>query len=89
MDINERSALAGSSKWIGDLALNTPYTPSIETLDTFKCDYLAHGDDIPTNENGHTIYDEIIAKKKIKSFQKNRRNFNYSYHRSLIIRNER
>ena len=70
MDINERSALAGSSKWIGDLALNTPYTPSIETLDTFKCDYLAHGDDIPTNENGHTIYDEIIAKKRLRVFKR-------------------
>ena len=70
MDINERSALAGSSKWIGDLALNTPYTPTIETLDTFKCDYLAHGDDIPTNENGHTIYDEIIAKKRLRVFKR-------------------
>ena len=50
MDINERSLLAGASKWIGELALDTPYTPTIGTLDTFKCDYLAHGDDIPTNK---------------------------------------
>ena len=49
MDIKERSSLAGSSKWIGEVALDTPYTPSIETLDTYKCDYLDHGDDIPTN----------------------------------------
>ena len=70
MDINERSSLAGSCKWIGDLALNTPYTPTIETLDTFKCDYLAHGDDIPTNELGNTIYDEIIAKKRLRVFRR-------------------
>ena len=70
MDINERSSLAGSSKWIGDLALNTPYTPTVETLDTFKCDYLAHGDDIPTNEYGNTIYDEIIAKKRLRVFRR-------------------
>lgn len=70
MDINERSSLAGSSKWIGEVALNTPYTPSIETLDTYKCDYLAHGDDIPTNENGDTIYDDIIAKKRLRVFRR-------------------
>ena len=52
MDIKERSSLAGSSKWIEEVALDTPYTPTIETLDTYKCDYLAHGDDIPTNEHG-------------------------------------
>ena len=70
MDIKERSALAGSSKWIGELALDTPYTPSIETLDTYKCDYLAHGDDIPTNEHGNTIYDDIIAKKRLRVFRR-------------------
>ena len=48
MDIKERSSLAGASKWIGELALDTPYTPTIDTLDTYKCDYLAHGDDIST-----------------------------------------
>ena len=42
MDIKERSSLAGSSKWIGELALDTPYTPTIETLDKYECDYLAH-----------------------------------------------
>jgi ethanolamine-phosphate cytidylyltransferase len=70
MDINERSSLAGSSKWIGEVALNTPYTPSIETLDTYNCDYLAHGDDIPTNEHGNTIYDDIIAKKRLRVFRR-------------------
>ena len=70
MNIQERSALAGSSKWIGELALDTPYTPTIETLDTYKCDYLAHGDDIPTNEHGNTIYDEIIAKKRLRVFRR-------------------
>ena len=70
MDIKERSSLAGSSKWIGEVALDTPYTPSVETLDTYKCDYLAHGDDIPTNEHGNTIYDEIIAKKRLRVFRR-------------------
>ena len=70
MDIKERSSLAGSSKWIGEIALDTPYTPSIETLDTYNCDYLAHGDDIPTNELGQTIYDDIIAKKRLRVFRR-------------------
>ena len=70
MDIKERSSLAGSSKWIGELALDTPYTPTIETLDKYECDYLAHGDDIPTNEHGNTIYDEIIAKKRLRVFRR-------------------
>ena len=70
MDIKERSTLAGASKWIGELALDTPYTPTVETLDTYNCDYLAHGDDIPTNEHGNTIYDEIIAKKRLRVFRR-------------------
>ena len=70
MDIKERSTLAGASKWIGELALDTPYTPTLETLDTYNCDYLAHGDDIPTNEHGNTIYDEIIAKKRLRVFRR-------------------
>ena len=70
MDIKERSSLAGSSKWIGEVALDTPYTPTISTLDTYNCDYLAHGDDIPTNENGQTIYDDIIAKKRLRVFRR-------------------
>ena len=63
MDIKERSSLAGSSKWICEVTLDTPYTPTIQTLDTYNCDYLGHWDDIPTNEHIQTIYDEIIAKK--------------------------
>ena len=70
MDIKERSSLAGSSKWISEVALDTPYTPTIETLDTYKCDYLAHGDDIPTNEHGNTIYDDLIAKKRLRVFRR-------------------
>ena len=70
MDIKERSSLAGSSKWIGEVALDTPYTPTIETLDTYNCDYLAHGDDIPTNEHGQTIYDDLIAKKRLRVFRR-------------------
>lgn len=70
MDIKERSSLAGSSKWIGEVALDTPYTPTIETIDKYKCDYLAHGDDIPTNEHGQTIYDDFIAKKRLRVFQR-------------------
>ena len=70
MDIKERSSLAGSSKWIEEVALDTPYTPTIETLDTYKCDYLAHGDDIPTNEHGQTIYDDFIAKKRLRVFRR-------------------
>ena len=64
MDIKERSTLAGASKWIGELALDTPYTPTVETLDTYNCDYLAHGDDM------NTIYDEIIAKKRLRVFRR-------------------
>ena len=56
MDIKERSSLAGSSKWIGEVALDTPYTPTIETIDT--------------NEHGQTIYDDFIAKKRLRVFQR-------------------
>ena len=70
MDIKERSSLAGSSKWIGEVVLDTPYTPTVETLNTYKCDYLAHGDDIPTNEHGQTLYGDIIAEKRLRVFRR-------------------
>ena len=40
-DIKERSSLVCSSKWIGEVDLDNPYYPSIETLDTYYCDFLA------------------------------------------------
>lgn len=68
MDINERGALAGASKWIDEVQKDTPYTPTCATLDNYNCQYLTHGDDIPINEFGVSCYDGIIKDKRIRIF---------------------
>ena len=70
MDINERVCLASACKWVSKSYKDTPYTPTLETLKTYHCDYIAHGDDIPTNENGQTIYDDFIKEKKLRVFKR-------------------
>lgn len=68
MDITERGALAGASKWIDEVEIDTPYTPTCATLDSYGCQYITHGDDIPFNEFGVSCYDEMFKTKRIRIF---------------------
>ena len=70
MNVHERAELAKACKWADEVVEDTPYTPDIKLLDDLNCDYCAHGDDIPYNEKGECVYDEIIKANRMKIFKR-------------------
>lgn len=70
MNCKERAALAKACKWTDYVVEDTPYTPSVKLLDDLKIEYCAHGDDIPYNEKGECVYDEIIKAGRMKLFKR-------------------
>ena len=70
MPCNERTELAKACKWADSVVPDTPYTPSVKLLDDLKVDFCAHGDDIPYNENGECVYDEIMKANRMKWFKR-------------------
>ena len=42
----ERLALIAAVKWVDELVFDTPYTPTMEFLDSIDADFVVHGDDI-------------------------------------------
>ena len=67
---SERAALVKACKWIDEVHQDTPYTPTLEVLDMYQCNYCSHGDDICLDENGHGVYDEFIKQNKLKIFKR-------------------
>jgi len=66
----ERAALVGACKWVDEIHPYTPYTPSLKLMDEYSCQYCAHGDDMPTNENGQDCYTEIKEAGRMKIFKR-------------------
>jgi len=61
MHDDERLALVSAVKWVDELVFDTPYTPTMEFLDSIDCDYVVHGDDL----SGGT-YDLVQAAGRLK-----------------------
>jgi len=59
MSMHERVAMLRACKWVDEIVENAPYSPNIELLDRLNCLYIAHGDDIAINCDGHDAYSEI------------------------------
>jgi ethanolamine-phosphate cytidylyltransferase len=53
-------------KWVDEVAFGVPYSPTIELLDSLNCDFAVHGDDMPTNAEGTSAYDEVIKAGRCK-----------------------
>jgi len=70
MSCKERAALARACKWVDEVIEETPYTPTIELLDSLNIDFCAHGDDMPVNANGVGCYDEIKGAGRLRVFKR-------------------
>ena len=70
MNAKERAALVGACKWVDEVIIDTPYTPTLELLDELNIDYCAHGDDPCFNENGDDVYAEMKKKNRFKTFKR-------------------
>ena len=55
----ERMRLVGACKWVDEVEFDTPYSPTVELLDRLNCDFIVHGDDLPTGSDGTGAYDEV------------------------------
>lgn len=70
MNQKERAALVRECKWADEVVEDTPYTPTIELMDQLNCDYCAHGDDMPLNENGDDCYAKIKKAGRMRVFKR-------------------
>lgn len=66
MNEAERIAMVRACKWVDEIVLDAPYSPTIEWLDRNNCMYIAHGDDIAINSEGRDAYWELKACGRFK-----------------------
>lgn len=68
----ERCQIVGACKWVDEVAEETEYTPTIDTLNRYNCDFYAHGDDISIGADG-TDQASILKKAgRFKMFKRTR-----------------
>lgn len=70
MNVRERAALIAACKWVDEVVIDTPYTPTIELLDSLNIDFCSHGDDPCFNENGEDVYAEMKKQNRFKVFRR-------------------
>jgi ethanolamine-phosphate cytidylyltransferase len=70
MNIHERAELIRACKWVDEVVIDTPYTPTIPLLDSLNVDYCCHGDDPCFNENGEDAYGEMKKANRFKVFKR-------------------
>ncbi len=70
MNVRERAALIAACKWVDEVVIDTPYTPTLELLDSLNIDFCSHGDDACFNEHGEDVYAEMKKKNRFKVFRR-------------------
>lgn len=70
MNVNERAALVAACKWVDEVVIDTPYTPTLKLLDDLNIDFCSHGDDPCFNENGEDVYTEMKKQNRFKVFRR-------------------
>jgi ethanolamine-phosphate cytidylyltransferase len=55
----DRYAMLKHIKWIDEIIVDVPYSPDPELLEKHKLDFVIHGDDIPLDAEGNSVYQEI------------------------------
>jgi ethanolamine-phosphate cytidylyltransferase len=66
MKDEERIAMVKNCKWVDEVVFGVPYSPTITLLDSLNCDFVVHGDDMPTNAEGKSAYSELIEAGRCK-----------------------
>jgi len=62
----ERLALVTACKWVDEVAADLPYLITPQLLDSLNCDFVAHGDDLPTRSDGTSVYGSVIEAGRFK-----------------------
>ena len=66
MKLEERAEYLRHCKYVDEVELGTPYTPTVDLLKNLNCDFYAHGDDIAVDTDGTDITSEL---KKLGMFR--------------------
>ncbi|CEP00809.1 hypothetical protein PBRA_008121 [Plasmodiophora brassicae] len=66
MNDDERLEAVRACKWVDEVVFDTPYTPSLQLLDKLNCDFVVHGDDMPTSADGSNVYDEVMSAGRLR-----------------------
>ena len=69
MNVHERAEIMRHCKFVDEVQIDIPYTPSLDTLRGFGCDFYAHGDDPAIDANGvdvTTVFRENNCYKEFK-----------------------
>ena len=66
----ERADILRACKWIDEVAEDTEYTVSEQTLDRYNCQYYAHGDDPVIDVNGVDMCAVLQSKGRFKMFKR-------------------
>jgi ethanolamine-phosphate cytidylyltransferase len=56
---DERYTMVKGIKWVDEVIRSVPYVTTVATLDQYKCDFCAHGNDITTTIDGSDTYQEV------------------------------
>ena len=70
MTCEERAEVISHCKFVDEIVPNTIYTPTIELVDSLKCDFYAHGDDPCFDSNGVDITQVFKQAGRMKVFKR-------------------
>lgn len=66
----ERADILRACKWCDEVYEGTEYTVTIDTLDRYKCQYYAHGDDAVFDSDGNDICGMLQKVGRFKMFKR-------------------
>lgn len=72
LNSKEKYEIVRACKWVDEVAVDTEYSPTIDTLDRYNCDFYAHGDDIAIGADGNDSASFLKAAGRFKMFKRTR-----------------
>ncbi len=70
MNQEERVAMVKACKWVDEVAIVPEYLIDVALLDSLRCDFVAHGDDLPMRTDGTGMYHEAIRANRFRMIQR-------------------
>ncbi|KAJ3120271.1 hypothetical protein HK100_012869 [Physocladia obscura] len=66
----ERYAAVAACRWVDEVAEDAPYETQLAAIDSYRCAWCVHGDDITTMADGSDCYSEAKAAGRYKQFKR-------------------
>ena len=70
MNQAERVAMVEACKWVDEVAIIPDYLIDVALLDSLRCDFVAHGDDLPIRTDGTGMYHQAIRANRFRMIQR-------------------